>query len=227
MNEYLQRRAIPAEAPVNGTHPEILHGPVRNDLIRDEVLADILEATAARAPHHAALIFGDQKLTYQELNEAADQVASRLIQAGVRPGQIVGLWLPRGIELLVIQAGIAKSGAAWLPFDADTPVERIGVCLADANAARMVTCAAFAPRLVESRCSVWIAEDFVVPTHPLSRREDLQPTHPAYVLYTSGSTGKPKGIEISQGSICHFLRSENTLLGIRESDLVYQGFSVA
>ena len=227
MNEYVDRRAIPAVAPVNGTHLEILHGPVRNDLIRDEVLADILEATAARVPHHIALIFGDQKLTYQELNEAADQVASRLIQAGVRPGQIVGLWLPRGIELLVIQAGIAKSGAAWLPFDADTPVERIGVCLADANAAGMITCAAFASRLVESRHSIWHADDLVVPTPRLCRREDLQPTHPAYVLYTSGSTGKPKGIEISQGSICHFLRSENTLLGICESDLVYQGFSVA
>src|SRR5262249_29247963 len=50
---------------------------------------------------------------------------------------------------------------------------------------------------------------------------------PAYVIYTSGSTGKPKGIEITQGSICHFLRSENAVLGVREEDRVYQGFSVA
>src|SRR6202043_2123201 len=58
-------------------------------------------------------------------------------------------------------------------------------------------------------------------------RSGLLPSHPAYVIYTSGSTGKPKGIEISQGAICHFLRSENTQLGIRQSDRVYQGFSVA
>ena len=59
------------------------------------------------------------------------------------------------------------------------------------------------------------------------RRQDALPSHPAYVIYTSGSTGKPKGIAITQGSICHFLRSENSVLGVRQSDRVYQGFSVA
>ena len=213
--------------PGISAHPDILRGPIQIELIRDEVLADILETSAARVPHHIALIFGDRELTYQALNEQADRVAARLIQAGVRPGHIVGLWLPRGIDLLVMQAGIAKSGAAWLPFDADTPVERIGVCLDDADAAGIVSCAAFAPHLAESRHRVWTAEELLVPTHALCRREGLLTTHPAYVIYTSGSTGKPKGIEISQGSICHFLRSENTLLGVRDSDRVYQGFSVA
>ncbi|MEO8120128.1 MAG: Pls/PosA family non-ribosomal peptide synthetase, partial [Rhodoferax sp.] len=206
---------------------DILFGPIQSDLIRDEVLADILEATALRLPQQVALIFGDRLLTYQALNERADQVASRLIQAGVRPGQRLGLWLPRGIDLLVMQAGIAKAGAAWLPFDADTPVERIGVCLADAAAAGIVTCAAFAPRLAAAGQTVWTAEALRMPCQPLYRREDLLPTHPAYVIYTSGSTGKPKGIEISQASICHFLRSENSRLGIHEGDRVYQGFSLA
>ena len=116
---------LPADDP--GLHPDILLGPPRPDLIRAEVLADLLEATATRIPDHLALIFGERQLTYRELDAQADQVASSLIEAGVRPGQIVGLWLPRGIDLLVMQAAIAKTGAAWLPFDADTPVERIAV----------------------------------------------------------------------------------------------------
>jgi amino acid adenylation domain-containing protein len=62
---------------------------------------------------------------------------------------------------------------------------------------------------------------------PLRRRDGLLPEHPAYVIYTSGSTGKPKGVPISQASICHFLRSENDVLGVRHGDKVYQGFSVA
>ena len=53
------------------------------------------------------------------------------------------------------------------------------------------------------------------------------PTDPAYVIYTSGSTGQPKGIVIPQRGICHFIRSENELLGVREEDKVFQGFSVA
>jgi non-ribosomal peptide synthetase-like protein len=61
----------------------------------------------------------------------------------------------------------------------------------------------------------------------LLRRSGALPSHTAYVIYTSGSTGKPKGIAISQGSIAHFLRSENARLGVREDDVVYQGFSVA
>jgi non-ribosomal peptide synthetase-like protein len=207
--------------------PDILYGPIQPDLLRLEVLSDILEATALRLPQQVALMAGDRQLTYQALNAQADQVASWLLQAGVQPGQIVGLWLPRGIELLVMQAGIAKAGAAWLPFDADAPVERIGVCLEDANAVGIVTCEAFAPFLGAFGRTVWTAEDLLAPSLSLCRREGVLPTHPAYVIYTSGSTGKPKGIEISQASICHFLRSENSLLGVRDSDRVYQGFSVA
>lgn len=210
------------------THPDILHGAAQADLIRDEVLADLLEATAARLPHQVALIFGEQRLSYQELNQRADQVAAGLIAAGVVPGQIVGLWLPRGIDLLVMQAGIAKAGAAWLPLDAETPVERIAICLEDASSPGIVSCAQFAPRLASLSCQVWTAEQLLVPaaTPPL-RRQGVQRSDPAYVIYTSGSTGKPKGIAITQGAICHFLRSENSVLGVTENDRVYQGFSVA
>lgn len=220
-----------APNPYEVVHSDILLGPVQAELIRNEVLADLLEATAARVPNQVALIFGAQHLTYHALNQHAGRVASRLAEAGVRPGQIIGLWLPRGIDLLVMQAGIAKVGAAWLPFDADTPVERIAVCLDDANAAGIVSCEQFLGNLRQLASTIWIAENLLnsaVPLQTLLRRpEGLSPHHPAYVIYTSGSTGKPKGIEITQGSICHFLRSENAVLGVRGTDRVYQGFSVA
>ncbi len=149
---------------------------------------------------------------------------------GIRPGQIVGLWLPRGIELLVAQLAIAKTGAAWLALDADTPVERIAACLDDAGAAGILSCSEFAPRLAAIGRPLWRVEALLaerVPAGALQRRAAVLPEQPAYVIYTSGSTGKPKGIAISQRSICHFLRSENEMLGVRQDDLVYQGFSVA
>ncbi|MEJ6007052.1 Pls/PosA family non-ribosomal peptide synthetase [Paucibacter sp. AS339] len=206
----------------------ILRGPARPDLLRHEVLADLFEATAQRLPDQIALRQGTRALSYAELNGAADRAASRLIEAGLRPGHIVGLWLPRGIELLVMQLAIAKTGAAWLPSDADTPLERVLTCLEDAQALGLVSCAEFAPRLAVHGGPVWTAEQLLMPHEaPLHRRETAQPEQPAYVIYTSGSTGKPKGIAISQASICHFLRSENALLGIRAEDTVYQGFSVA
>jgi non-ribosomal peptide synthetase-like protein len=219
--------------PVTPSNPDILFGLQQEDLLREEILADLLEASAARNPDQVALIFGDRALSYGELNAQADLVAARLIAAGVQPGQIVGLWLPRGIDLLVLQAGIAKAGAAWLPVDEDTPVERLQVCLDDADGVGVLTCAAFAPRLADIAASgrgVWTAQALLAPRaagEVLARRGAVSPDVPAYVIYTSGSTGKPKGILITQRSICHFLRSENAVLGVHGGDKVYQGFSVA
>ena len=205
----------------------VLHGPRRPDLLRDEVLADILESAAARDPGKTALICAAARLSYGELNQHADAVAACLIARGAGPGKIVGLWLPRGIDLLVAQAAIAKTGAAWLPFDADTPVERIAVCLRDADALGLATCDAFRARLDGFALPAWTREEMAcAPAGPVPRARPGA-ADPAYVIYTSGSTGKPKGIAVSHGSICHFLRSENEILGIAREDVVYQGFSVA
>ncbi len=216
--------------PISGQHlmPSILFGQSQSELIIPEVLADIFEATAARLPNQTALIFGECKLSYSEMNNQADLAASHLIDNGVSPGQIIGLWLTRGIELLVMQLAIAKTGAAWLPFDADTPAERVAVCLSDANAFGLISCDTFINQLSAFSATIWTTESLLSPTkNTLKRRVGALPEHPAYVIYTSGSTGKPKGILVNQGSICHFLRSENSQLGVVASDLVYQGFSVA
>jgi amino acid adenylation domain-containing protein len=212
-------------------HPDVLHGPRESGLIRHEVLADIFEATARQYPEKIALIAGDHQLSYGALNAKADLAAARLMADGVGPGHIVGLCLPRGAALLVMQLAIAKTGAAWLPLDEQTPAERIAVCLADAASPGIVTCPAFADRLAHVAPAVWVDEVLLGshgdPALPQRPARTAQPEHPAYVIYTSGSTGKPKGIAISQGSICHFLRSENSVLGVRSDDRVYQGFSVA
>ena len=186
-----------------------------------------------RACRKTALIFGERHLTYAELNDAADRVAHRLIEAGVRAGDMVGLWHPRGIELLVLQLGIAKTGAAWLPFDADVPTDRIAVCLDDASAKALLI-SELSAQAVQAQSGVSaqiLTASELLSALPegtaLRRREGALPEHTAYVIYTSGSTGKPKGIAITQGSISHFLRSENARLGVREDDKVYQGFSVA
>ncbi len=217
-----------SESRQNESSPDVIYGSIQPELLREEVLADLLEASAHRDPEQVALIFGERRISYGELDQQADQVASALIEAGVRAGQIVGLWLPRGIELLIMQAGIAKTGAAWLPVDQDTPVERLQICVEDASAVGVVCSEALRPMLAETGLETWTAEALLASNDRIAvRRSGASPDHPAYVIYTSGSTGKPKGIVISQRSICHFLRSENAILGIRASDRVYQGFSVA
>ena len=206
----------------------ILRGPNRPDLLQSETLPDIFEATARRMPDKIALISGARTLSYAELDAAADRLASHLLANGVKTGQIMGLWLPRGPELLTAQLAICKAGAAWLPFDADTPPARIDICMADAQSPGLLTCRAFLQQLEGHAPSCWTIEDLLESDAPMRRRSsEFGPDSPAYVIYTSGSTGNPKGILISQRSICHFLRSENEVLGVRADDKVYQGFSVA
>ena len=212
----------------NNSNSAVLRGLSRPDLLHKECLADILAATARRRAQHPALIWGDRSVSYGELDASSDAVAGALFRRGTATGKVVGLFLPRGADLLVAQAGITKSGAAWLPFDVDTPLARIKTCLQSANAVGLVTCREWLPRLTELKVPAWAVEDLLVDKNTKAICIPLpQPSDPAYVIYTSGSTGEPKGIVISQRSICHFLRSENEILGVRETDKVYQGFSVA
>ena len=172
------------------------------------------------------MIWSNRVVTYGELDASSNRIGAALTERGAAPGLVVGLFLPRGADLLIAQAGIVKSGAAWLPFDADAPVERIKTCLKDAHAISLLTCREWLPRLQDFPMPVWAIEDVLAEKSSATPRP-AKPSDPAYVIYTSGSTGQPKGIVISQRGICHFLRAENELLGVRPSDRVYQRFSVA
>lgn len=207
----------------------ILRGPIRDDLLRDEVLADLFAATAKARPDHPALIFGSERHSYADVAARTDAIARGLMRRGIGPGDVVGLWMCRGAELLIGQIAITKAGAAWLPFDADAPMDRIAVCLADAGAKGLLTNDALRHK-TEVACPVFTASELAdasddTPVDPRAR--GLNPDHPAYLIYTSGSTGTPKGIVISHRNICHFLRAGNELYGISASDVVFQGASVA
>lgn len=207
----------------------VLRGDVRPDLIRDEVLAEIFMATVVERPDHPALVSGGERLTYAEVAARADAIARGLMRRGVGPGDVVGLWMPRGIDLLVAQIGITRSGAAWLPFDAEAPIDRIAVCLRDAKAKGLVTSAtpAQSAQAGVPVLSPTALVDETDSTEVDPRSRGLTPDHPAYLIYTSGSTGVPKGIVITHRNICHFLRSGNSLYGMTGDDIVFQGASVA
>ena len=211
----------------------VLRGPARPDLIRDELLCEIFAATAASHPSAIAMITVEGNLTYAEVDAKAEAIARGLLQKGVRPGRAVGLWMARGHEVLIAQIAIAKTGAAWLPFDADAPAERVAVCLSDAEARGLLTSATFAAKLTAS-CPAWTFEGLLAdsqdaggPAKVDARALGARPEDPAYLIYTSGSTGTPKGIVISGRNICHFLRAANEVYEVQASDVVFQGASVA
>ncbi|GJD54527.1 Pls/PosA family non-ribosomal peptide synthetase [Methylobacterium dankookense] len=228
------------ETDRHGARPRaVLRGETRPDLIRDEVLAEIFRETARARADHPALIDGatvaagglHPHLSYAQVLARAEAIAAGLAHRGIGPGDVVGLWMARGIDLLVAQIGITLSGAAWLPFDAEAPADRVGICLGDAAAKALLVSPALAaqapdaaPALTPEALAAATPADATLPD---PRAAGLTPEHPAYLIYTSGSTGVPKGIVISHANICHFLRSANALYGMRADDVVFQGASVA
>jgi non-ribosomal peptide synthetase-like protein len=209
----------------------VLRGKRMPQLLRNELLSEIFAESVAASPNALAIMTLERRFTYRDVDAQATAIARGLIIRGVGPGDVVGLWMNRGPELLIAQIAIAKTGAAWLPFDADAPIERIAVCLSDAGVKALLTSSTFSPKATATiAVPVLVDEKIVVHDEdplPDPRMRGATPESPAYLIYTSGSTGTPKGIVISHRNICHFLRSANEVYGISASDVVFQGASVA
>ncbi len=149
-------------------------------------------------------------------------MAAYLVSQGIKPGDPVGLWWPRGLELHVAVLGIVKAGGAYVPLDFEMPAERLETVLSEVGAKGYIGKEKIK---LEIPC-------FSVVSRPgggeqIAVNPGPSPDNWAYVLYTSGSTGKPKGIPITQRNICHFVRAENSVLEVTNTDKVYQGFSVS
>jgi non-ribosomal peptide synthetase-like protein len=203
-------------------NPSIVLGIARPDLLHEETLADIFRMSAQKHPSKTALIFGDDSLTYCELDRWSDAMADFLYEKGIRPGDPVGLWQPRGLQLHVAVLGIVKAGASYVPLDYEMPAGRVETVLTEVGAKAYI-----------SNDKINISQPaFSVVAQPgkqekINIHPGAQPDNWAYVLYTSGSTGKPKGIPIAHRQICHLIRAEQTVLDIHTGDRVYQGFSVS
>jgi non-ribosomal peptide synthetase-like protein len=211
--------------------PAVLRGKARPDLLRNELLCEIFAATVEKSQGAICLTTLERRYSYREVDALATTIAQGLVDRGVAPHDVVGLWMARGPELLIAQIAVAKTGAAWLPFDADAPLDRIAVCLADAEAKGLLTSEAFAAK-AQGHMSVplWVDEKIAALADaplPNPRARGATPDAPAYLIYTSGSTGTPKGIVVSNRNICHYLRASNEIYQIASSDVMFQGASVA
>lgn len=200
----------------------IVLGANRPDLIREETLATLFSKSAVEYAHKTAVIFHNQSLTYAELDCWSNAVAVYLNKKGISRGSKVGVWWQRGLELHVAILGIAKSGATYVPIDREIPAERVEIILEEVGADGI-----FSLQKLNSACQRLQVPPMPAAGQHIKLAKGPLPDDIAYVLYTSGSTGKPKGIPISQKQICHLIRAEQSVFNIRESDKVYQGFSVS
>jgi amino acid adenylation domain-containing protein len=167
----------------------------------------LFEEQAARAPEALAVECADEKLTYRELNERANQLAHYLENLGVGPEVRVGICLERGIAFVVGALGILKAGGAYLPLDSSHPAELLDAMLTDAQASVVVTQESLRD-VVASAAGFWVEtvsldgnEEQIAGESTENLSIEMWPDNLAYVMYTSGSTGRPKGISIRHEAI--------------------------
>ncbi|MFM9162004.1 MAG: AMP-binding protein, partial [Methylocystis sp.] len=121
--------------------------------ISSTTLPELFAAQVEKSPEAIALLFGEEEVSYRELDARANQLARYLISEGIGPEDLVAIALDRSIEMVVSLLGVLKSGAAYLPLDPEYPVERLQFMLTDSNAKRLITTKVIHDRLLSEKDS--------------------------------------------------------------------------
>ncbi len=169
----------------------------------------LFEVQVERTPDALVVSSQEGTLTYQELNEKANQVAHHLQRRGVGPEALVGICLDRSLDMIVCLLGILKAGGVYLPFDPSYPVERLSFMLKDSQASLLITQEKFVEHFYQFSSSsvIRIDTDWLTISQEEVRNPESNVTSKdcAYVVYTSGSTGQPKGVQITHESLLNLV----------------------
>jgi amino acid adenylation domain-containing protein len=179
-----------------------------------------LAEQAVRTPDGVVAVFGEQTLTYAELDLRVWRLTWLLRRRGVAAGTLVGVAMEPSLELLVAVLGVLRAGGAYLPLDPAYPQERLALMLDDSRVALLLTQSRIAGCLPVHSAEVvcldcgWSGEGEAAP----EREDEPGPGDLAYVIYTSGSTGRPKGVEIPHRALMNFLQSMQERLALTTED---------
>jgi natural product biosynthesis luciferase-like monooxygenase protein len=176
------------------------------DFAQDLCIHQAFEAQVAKTPDAQALAFEGETLTYNELNTRANKMAYVLTGMGVGPEVIVGLHLPRSVDLVIAALAILKAGGAYLPMDPSYPAERTALYIEDSGTKIIITDTNLAQSLPISAARTLCIDDTPELNGAPSENSESGVIGEglAYLIYTSGSTGRPKGVMVEHRNVANF-----------------------
>ncbi|WP_426333528.1 amino acid adenylation domain-containing protein [Paenibacillus silvae] len=183
----------------------------------EKTIVQLFEEQVSRTPEQVAVVYEEESVTYDELNQRANQLARVLVGKGVGPEKIVGILVDRSVEMIVGILGILKAGGAYLPIDPEQPVERINYILDNSGLVCLLTRELLINKLVFSGEIITLNNLNCNYTETSNLKVNIINTNLAYVIYTSGTTGNPKGVMIEHRQVNYLLE------GLY--NLVYQKYS--
>jgi len=211
------------------------------DYPKDQTLVTLFEDQATKKPDNIAVVFKEQSLSYQQLNEKANQLANYLSdfkkQHQLPNNSLIGICVERSPDMIISLLAILKTGSAYVPIDPNYPRDRIQFILEDSQVPLLITTDLFQEKLSlkqqNNSCFV-ISLDQKKWQNQLINNPPRQsnPHDLAYIIYTSGSTGKPKGVAIAHYSPvvllkwAHSVFSAEQLLGVLASTSICFDLSI-
>ena len=176
------------------------------DYPRDKTITQLFEEQVEKTPDNIAVVFEDQKLTYRELNERANSLASYLRSKKIGRNDIVGIMVNRSLEMIISILAVLKSGACYIPIDPEYPQDRIEYMLNNSSAKLLLTFKRLENKVTfDNKLFVELDNELYN-----SNKDNLininEPDDLAYIIYTSGSTGKPKGVMLKHSNINNFIQ---------------------
>jgi amino acid adenylation domain-containing protein len=196
----------------------------------EECLHELFESQVERTPDAVAAVFGDESLSYRELNARANQLSHHLQRIGVGPDVLVGIAVERSLEMLVGLLGIMKAGGAFVPLDPSYPKERLSFMLEDSQVSVLLTQSRLSDRLPACAAKVVYIDAGREELERESRENPdakVTPQNLAYVIYTSGSTGRPKGVMVAHRGLSNMAEAQLKTFGIGSQDRVLQFSSLS
>lgn len=176
------------------------------DYPRDKTITQLFEEQVEKTPDNIAVVFENQKLTYRELNQRANSLASYLRSQKIGRNDIVGIMVNRSLEMIISILAVLKSGACYIPIDPEYPQDRIEYMLNNSNAKLLLTFKRLKNKVTfDNKLFVELDNELYN-----SNKDNLininEPDDLAYIIYTSGSTGKPKGVMLKHSNINNFIQ---------------------
>jgi amino acid adenylation domain-containing protein/non-ribosomal peptide synthase protein (TIGR01720 family) len=184
-------------------------------------LIDRFEATALLYPYHTAIRFADKEMTYTDLNRAANQLAHYLKHIGIEENHYIGLIMPRSLDLLVVILGVLKAGAAYLPLDPHSPLQRNQYILEHSKTQYLITGIAdvdYLSQNVKHTIEWSVIKSELQNFSDANSKLAINGNDNAYCIYTSGTTGVPKGVSISHQNVIRLFLNDEVIFDFTNSD---------
>jgi len=191
------------------------------DYPREKTLDQVLAEQVQKTPSNIAAVYGNESITYKELDKKSNQLAKTIREKGIVPDDIVGIMLYRSLEMIISIFAVIKAGGAYMPIDPDYPEDRIKYMMEDSKSKLLLTTEEISKK-AEGVNYIDVKDSKIYEGKDAKIEKKHNSRNLAYVIYTSGSTGKPKGAMIEHYSVINRINWMQNKYPMDENDVILQ-----